>query len=85
MKNLNNSLEIKRIKNKAFYNSDKTKYVLLNGCFLFIQGLGYIRFKNSKDLEGIKLPYNPKGGLRALKDILKGGGFVNYDNIEFLK
>ena len=50
-----------------------------SGCALFIEGLGFLKFKDSKYI------YSPRGGRKALKDIISQGGMINYDNIEFVQ
>jgi len=70
-KKLNPKLEIKRIKNKSFGNSD------VNGYAFFIKGKGYLSYNG-------KTPYMPIGGEKALKEIIDGGGFLNYKDMKFL-
>lgn len=84
MSTLNSQLEIVKLKNEKFYNS-KNQYVIFNGYSLSIKGLGLLRFKKSTNAQEneFKTPYCPAGGLKALKNIIKGGGFLNYNDLEF--
>ena len=81
---LNSKLEIVKLKNVKFYNK-KNQYVVFNGHALKIKGLGLIRYKESSNEQEneFKIPYYPVGKLKALKDILKGGGFLSYYELEF--
>jgi len=83
--NINSKLEIVKLKEVKFYNS-KNEYVVFTGHALYVKGMGYIRFKDSGNAQSdeFKTPYNPKGGRKALKDIIKGGGFTSYDDLEFV-
>lgn len=84
MSTLNSQLEIVKLKNVKFYN-DKNQYVVFNGYSLAVKGLGLLRFKESTNNQEneFKTPYSPVGGLKALKNILKGGGFLDYSVLEF--
>ncbi|QQV91142.1 hypothetical protein Freya10_4 [Polaribacter phage Freya_10] len=84
MSTLNSQLEIVKLKNVKFYNS-KNQYVVFSGYSLFVKGLGLLRFKESTNNQEneFKTPYYPAGGLSALKNILKGGGFLDYSVLEF--
>jgi len=83
---LNSKLEIVKLENVKFYN-DKNQYVIFNGYSLSVKGLGLLRFKDScnKQDNEFKTPYYPAGGIKALKSIIKGGGFLDYNTLEFNK
>jgi len=81
---MNENLSIVKLSNKRLYRSDKKGYVLLNGHFLEVKGFGLVRLADGNEINGIKLPFEPVGGLRALKSIVNGGGFTSYNDIEFI-
>lgn len=86
IKEINKGLEIKKITGFKFGNrgayikGDKNEYAL------FHKDLGYLSFKSdNENLEcGIKFPYTPLGRNKALQSILDGGGFVDFDGIEWI-
>lgn len=81
---LNSQLEIVKLENVKFYNN-KNQYVVFNGYSLSVKGLGLLRFKDScnEQENEFNTPYYPAGGVKALKSILKGGGFLEYTDLEF--
>ena len=78
-------LEIKRITNLKFGTSKA--YLKGNGFALHHKDLGYLSFKSSNDglKYGVKYPYSPQGGKKALQSILENGGFTNYDSVEWIQ
>jgi len=49
-----------------------------------VKWFGLVRLADGNEINGIKLPFEPVGGLRALKSIVNGGGFTSYNDIEFI-
>jgi hypothetical protein len=44
--------------------------------------LGYLSFTNSEHSDA---PYTPRGGKKALQQILNDGGLLNFDNAKWLQ
>lgn len=82
---LNSQLQIVKLNGVKLFNSTKTKYIKLDGNFLKVDGFGLVSFTEDNEKREIPQPYNPVGGISALKSILKGGGFTNYSNVKFIK
>jgi hypothetical protein len=78
-KELNSKLEIKKIDNLKFPSDAKdTEGYQKTGKAFYIDGLGYLAFKGEK-------VYTPAGGESALEEVMKDGGFTDYDSMEFIK
>ncbi|AVM69730.1 hypothetical protein C3V36_11065 [Lachnospiraceae bacterium oral taxon 500] len=76
-------MEIRRLKNAKF--GTKRIAIIVTGWAFYVEGKGYLAFSNSVDRYGIIVPYIPQGGKLALQAILNGGGFTNFDGIEYVK
>lgn len=81
---INLGLVIKSVKNLKFGN-EKVFYILDSGFALYHPVLGFVCFKYSKDQYGLLQPYLPVGGKKVLESILNNGGFLSYDDIDFIK
>lgn len=77
-------LEIVKLKELKFGN--KLAYTIPTGFALRHKELGFLSFEaDNKDTKyGVKIPYIPVGGKKALQSILDGGGLTSYDGIEWL-
>nr|DAL02842.1 MAG TPA: DNA mismatch repair protein [Caudoviricetes sp.] len=53
----------------------------VRGWGLLIPEMGFVKFKIDDD----GLPYTPCGGKKALQSIIDAGGFVDYNDLEFVK
>jgi hypothetical protein len=82
---LNSQLSIVKLNDVKLFNANKTKYIKLNGNFLKVDGFGLVSFIDDNENREIHQPYTPIGGLSALKSIIKGGGFTDYLNVNFIK
>lgn len=80
----NSKLQIKKVKDLKI--GSPSAWYTINGHVLFIEGLGYVAFKDSySELTGTCMPYQPIGRRNALKSIIETGGFLSYDEITFVK
>lgn len=52
----------------------------VRGWGFLIPGMGFVKFKHDKD----GLPYAPCGGRKSLESIINDGGFISYDDLEFV-
>lgn len=75
----NSQLIIVELKDMAF-NTPKGICRFHKGFGLAIPGKGFIKFKHQE----MPLPYSPIGGKKALQSIIDAGGFVHYNDIEFV-
>lgn len=75
-------MEIKRLKNVPFGN--RRVYRVATGWALYEPGKGYYAFSCDRDRYKILIPYIPCGGKKALESIIKSGGFVSLDGMEFV-
>ena len=75
---LNARLQIVRLDQYEF-DTPKGRATVRGWGFL-IPGLGFVKFKHDADA----VPYAPCGGKSALQSIIDDGGFVSYDDIEFV-
>jgi hypothetical protein len=82
---LNSQLSIVKLNGVKLFDTNKTKYIILNGHFLKVDGFGLVSFIDDNENREIHQPYTPIGGLSALKSIIKGGGFTDYLNVNFIK
>lgn len=73
---LNERLQIVRLDNYEFITPKGRATV--RGWGLLIPGMGFVKFKCDA------VPYAPNGGKRALQSIINDGGFVSYDDLEFI-
>ena len=81
-KEINSQLKIKSVKGFNFGNN-KIQFTATGGLGLYHPTLGFVSF--SKDKYGISVPYTPRGGRKALKEILDNGGLIKNNTIEFAK
>ena len=75
----NSQLRIINLKGYKF-NTPKGICEFNSGFGLAIMGKGFVKFKSEKS----PIPYNPIGGKKALQSIIDAGGFVHYNDIEFI-
>lgn len=75
-------MKIVRLKNKNFGTQELSQTI--TGWALYEEGKGFYAFSSHRDKYGILSPYIPSGGRKALESIVKSGGFVNLDGIEFV-
>lgn len=76
---LNSGLQIVDVSGKKFMINSTTGYIVSNRKFAFyIHGLGYLKFKNEKEI------YMPLGGKKALQSIINMGGFLHYEDMDFV-
>lgn len=75
---LNARLQIVRLDQYEF-DTPKGRATVRGWGFL-IPGMGFVKFKHDADA----VPYAPCGGKSALQSIIDDGGFVSYDDIEFV-
>lgn len=76
-------MQIKRLKGVKFGNKRIARVV--TGWALYEEGKGYIAFSSDRDEYGILIPYIPVGGKKALQSILDAGGFVSFEDMEYVK
>lgn len=76
---LNAKLEIRALKG-LYFNTHKGMCRFSRGYAFFIPGKGFVKFKHEKTA----VPYSPCGGKSALESIIRDGGFVDYDSLEFV-
>lgn len=76
-------MEIKRLKNARFGN--KLICQVVTGWGLYEHGKGWVAFSSDRDRYGILTPYTPCGGRKALQAILDAGGFVSFENMEYVQ
>jgi len=53
--------------------------ISITGHVFYIENRGYLAFKHDGT------PYNPIGGLKSLKSILETGGFIHFNDVEFMQ
>lgn len=75
---MNNQLQIVKINNFQFRHPLGT--VACKGWAFFIPGKGFLKFKSDNNF----LPYVPLGGKKALQSIIETGGFIHFDDVEFI-
>lgn len=75
----NSQLRIIDLKGYKF-NTPKEICTFNKGWGLAILGKGFVKFKS----EQLPIPYNPIGGKKALQSIIDAGGFIHYNDIEFV-
>ena len=75
---LNARLQIVRLDDFTF-DTPKGRATVRGWGFL-IPGMGFVKFKHDDDA----IPYAPCGGRKALESIINDGGFISYDDIEFV-
>lgn len=75
-------MEIRRLKNTKFGTNKIARVV--TGWALYEAGKGWIAFSHDRDQFGIPVPYIPCGGKKALQSILDAGGFVSFDDMEYV-
>lgn len=75
---LNERLQIVRL-NDFKFDTPKGR-ATVRGWGLLIPGKGFVKFKCDADA----LLYAPCGGRKALESIINDGGFISYDDIEFV-
>lgn len=75
----NSQLRIIDLKGYKF-NTPKGICTFNKGWGLAILGKGFVKFKS----EQLPIPYNPIGGKKALQSIIDAGGFIHYNDIEFV-
>ena len=80
---INSRLQIVRLNGKIF--TDGLSHVEPRGYAFYCEGLGYLSFASDHKLGDVKCPYTPRGGEKALQEILDQGGFLNFDDIEWLQ
>lgn len=74
---LNTKLEIVKIDHNYKFRKE-FDIVSTSGYFFYIEGKGYLAFN------GDVIPYNPRGKINVLQNILNDGGFLYYDDIKFI-
>lgn len=81
---INKELEIVKLNKIKFGNS--LAYAMPKGYAFYHSELGYLSLKssNQKYKYGVKIPYIPTGGIKALEEIIELGGFSNFDDIEWI-
>ncbi len=86
IKEINKGLEIKKITGLKFGNSRAYAMGEKNEYALFHKDLGYLSFKsdNERRKVGVKFPYTPLGRRKALQSILDGGGFTDFEGVEWI-
>lgn len=75
-------MEIKRLRAVPFGN--RAVCQIVTGWALYEPGKGYYAFSSDRDRFGILSPYIPRGGKKALQDIIDAGGFLSLDEMEFV-
>lgn len=75
---MNNQLQIVKINNFQFRHPLGT--VSCKGWAVCIPGKGFLKFKSDNNF----LPYVPIGGKKALQSIIADGGFIDYNDLEFI-
>lgn len=78
-------LEIIKLKDLKFGN--KLAYTVPTGFALRHKELGFLSFAadNIDAKYGVKVPYIPVGGKKALQSILDAGGLTDYDGIDWIQ
>jgi len=69
-----------KITNEKFYNPTMGGFIQPQGKWCLLDDKGYVGFKDDP-----YIPYFPRGGKRALDEILTSGGFTNEDDIVFIQ
>lgn len=77
IKEINAALEIKKLDHQRF--NVPGGYIQPNGYAFKHPEYGYLGFKDRH------LPYNPIGGKKALKEIVEAGGFIDFNDVIWLK
>lgn len=75
-------MEIKKLNAVPFGNPNLHKIV--TGWALYEPAKGYYAFSSDRDRFGILCPYMPVGGKSALRSIIKAGGFLSMEGMEFV-
>ncbi|GAF66410.1 ABC transporter ATP-binding protein [Bacillus sp. TS-2] len=70
------NLQIKKINNLK-WKTPIADYVTAIGYALYIEGKGYLAFKQDNK----EIPYTPIGGKKALQSIIDSGGLLNYKDV----
>jgi hypothetical protein len=55
------------------------------GWAAYVPGKGFLAFTHDNDSRPVKVPYQPKGGRKALQAIKEAGGFLSLDGMEFIQ
>lgn len=76
MKNINSELKVVKLNGQRFATTNG--YYQPKGYALKHPTLGYFSFDTDH-------PYSPRGGKKALEEILNNGGMLNFDNCKWLK
>lgn len=77
---INKDLQIVNIKGKKFVCPGG--YIEVSkGFAFFVPRLGYLKFECDQTF----IPYVPAGGKKALQEIIKAGGFISFDDMEWLE
>lgn len=82
LKEFNNNLEIVNLKNKKFGTPDK--YVKVSGFGFKHKTKGFLVFTTSIKLDIPIVPYSPRGGHKALQNIMAQGGFLDIECFSFV-
>lgn len=84
-KQITQGLEIVKLKGIKFGNS--LAYVVPTGFALRHKELGFLSFivDNVNAKYGVKVPYIPTGGKKALASILEAGGLTDYEGVEWIQ
>lgn len=77
---INNGLKIEKLSGQKFRARFGGGYYVPVGHCLHHEKLGYLGFKDSPFT-----PYIPCGGKQALERILKDGGMVSFDQIQWIR
>lgn len=75
---LNKQLEIVNLKDYQF--ATPQGYVKVKGFAFFIKGKGFLKYKSDRNF----IPYVPMGGRKSLQSIIDAGGFLWYNDFEFI-
>lgn len=78
------NLQIVSLKGIKFSSPSKQITVELKGYAFYNKDFGYLSFKSDNIGKLVNVPYAPKGGKKALQEILNAGGFTSYDDIEWI-
>ena len=78
------TFEIKKVNGLTF--GTKNIWCEPTGFAPYVPGKGFLAFQHdNENRRGVRLPYLPKGGKKALQAILDAGGFLSLEGMEFVQ
>jgi hypothetical protein len=85
IRQINSELKIVRLNGVKFYDEKHESYIEPHKVYCFYHDKhGYLSFKADNRKGEPKCPYIPIGGKKGLERILAHGGFLQFDDVEWL-